>query len=712
MLDFNDDQVVADANRNKSLAQNGLAIEVLQQIFTHLPGGAARSRDEFPACLIPLHVCRSWRSAVLSHAELWDPVPVNNPVLTALALELLEQWGALGLNVAIYPGVFVDRAAMFKALSEPSSMRRLVCSSTPEANGAIYEATNLKSLSIWQDQSPYLPTYTRDNPHSRAGAFGKAQMLQELEELRLHGEIMSFSADLLANMPMLTVLEISLSDRRQWPILSDLHEALRLLPLLKSLTLRDGVLPTGYSPDPGIPESDGDIVGLIDLKQLCLEASATVLFRMLQHLYIPQCTRLALTVVIDSRPRHQEENEAQESWDLDENLPNQIIAMFGTRLPDEHPLEHLALHVLDEAKDGLRVNEFWEDPSHVAQFLDQFSSLRTLNLRFGLSGSGGFPESSAVLPLLTHLHISAPVGWTADAAELIDAPESVYRSYAFQLNDRVDEPSEAFLEDLRNMLSLPNTTASQNTARASYTRLDITPARDNPVACLRVVASGRIGDNAEHVPPIVDVTFENRFLPGPRVQRAPFTNYVQALSVLLSLLPLRALDTVYIADTITHNYDLKRYSDLIEPPSVLLNADVLRHLTRARCIEIAYNTAAVFPILEAATAFTRLEHIFLQSLEFNNELAEIKLLPRLNARAGAIPVHVSVADCAITDRDVHVLRMWAGKDNLTWDGRDTVDCKPSWGAGDSPWLAPDAREIRFWQPDVWENLLCRPGNED
>ena len=95
-------------------------------------------------------------------------------------------------------------------------------------------------------------------------------------------------------------------------------------------------------------------------------------------------------------------------------------------------------------------------------------------------------------------------------------------------------------------------------------------------------------------------------------------------------------------------------------------------------------------------------------------MAELKLLPRLNARSGnhtRSPVRVSVEDCAISDRDVHVLRNWAGEENFQWDGREKIDCTPSWGTNDSPWMPPDVRETRFWQPEIWEKLMFSPEDE-
>ena len=192
---------------------------MLQQIFLYLPVTDALTREDFPTRLIPLHVCRYWRSATLSHAKLWDPIPLNNTVLTTLALDLLKRWQGKpwGLAVHASPGIFVHRDAIDLVLNEPLLLKRLTCSASPRVAGILRQTTtDLTSLNLWEDTSQGAGTLQSDDGEENASHIPQeVRTLQRLEELRIHSHrrYVTSANGLLGGTSMLTVLELTLPTR-------------------------------------------------------------------------------------------------------------------------------------------------------------------------------------------------------------------------------------------------------------------------------------------------------------------------------------------------------------------------------------------------------------------------------------------------------------------------------------------------------------------
>ncbi|VDB96705.1 unnamed protein product [Peniophora sp. CBMAI 1063] len=672
-----------------SLAQNGLPVETLQQIFVCIPVTQPHKRDELPSQLVPLHVCRIWRAAALSCEELWTAtLPLSNTTMTTLALERSMNWNAM-LCINAFPGTYMDPDALSVALGEPSRVEELTCPATRESHGIMKEAVHLRSFNIWEEGYVGVPLYKPGLPYGdyrEAAAFGGTVGLRLLEELRLHGDRIRISASLLRDLPLLTALELTLP-QTVWPTLDVLLNALATMPQLKSLALRDAVLPTGSNLDHDMPNAQ-IMVHLNYMEQLCLTGSPALLSCMLHQLSIPRCTRISFILRFDVGGQ-------DGIWDTQRRLDQRIVQLFAPRLPDEYPLEHLTLHVYDGVNEK---NSFWKNPSNATDMLSKLPCLRTLDLRFGLGESGTAAPYRVLLPMLMHLHICAPPHILATASEAIRTPHSTYRSYAIQLADISDLAPGEYLSRLLSHLYALNHEGFQ----ASYTRLDIAPARDNPAGCLRFVASGLTAVRSGVLPPIVDISLEESELPLPYQGHKPAIwppVYGEALHALLVALPLDALDEVFVADGVD-SIRLAPHDTTVSAFTVPL---LLQRLLRARSISIAFYAAAAFPFLEAALQSERLEHISLQSMAIGDDLAGIKLLPRLCTTAKSQRILVSVRNCEIAERDVRLLQSWAGSDNFDWDERQVVDCTPSWGAGDSPWLAPDAREMRFWRPDLWSS---------
>ncbi|KZV75071.1 hypothetical protein PENSPDRAFT_748909 [Peniophora sp. CONT] len=694
--------------RDSSLAQSGLPVEILQNIFTNIPSSVVHRRDDFPAQLVPIHVCRAWRSAALSCADIWiGPIPLNNTAITTLALERAYRWQEM-LIINAPPGSYVDPRALSTSLERPSRIEELTCPIMREMNAAFMrEATRLRSLNIWQEFQCIDYTDERsDVPYGdyrEADAFGGLEALRRLRELRLHGDDMRTTPAVLMNLPLLTALELTLP-HELWLSLDDLYTALRAMPLLKTLALRGAVIPRGSSPDPGPPFPE-TMVPLNRLERINLKGSYNVLSSIFNYLSIPRCTRVSLTIRIDDGGlQHVVWPDFEHFPSLDERL----VELFGPRLEDNYPLQHLSLRVYDR---GNQVNDIWRYPTNATDLLGHLHyHLRTLDLRFGMAAQPGIRADgdTVFLPKLTHLHISAPPYLLGLVSAAIQTPPTTYRSFALQMghSDQFSLVSADALElvTLSLGLQVPHPT-QDHTACMSYTRLDITPARDNPTGCLRVVASGRTGVHANILPPIVDVAFEE---PGMLIPYRSYRNAVPPflhglrLGSLLGALPLGALDVVHIADGLDSIY----WDPPLKSGTAFENLSVLQRLKHARLVDISFYVSAVGPFLKAAHEFERLEHISLRSMTIGDELAELKLWPRLYTTAKAPRILVSVANCAITERDARALQSWAGPDNFDWDGREVVDCAPSWGAGDSPWRAPEAREVRFWRPELWENELC------
>lgn len=675
-----------------------MPVETLQQIFVLIPVATAYKRDELPAHLVPIHVCQSWRSAALSCAEIWAyAIPLNNTAITALALERSRDWNEV-LIIDAQPGSFIDPDALSLALEEPSRIEELTCPAIQESHGIMRETIHLRSLNIWEEAYAGSPYYEPDLPYcdyTEADALGGPVRLRLLEELRLHGNRIRFTARLLRDLPLLTTLELTLP-HMLWPSLDILLAALPTMPQLKSLALRNEVLPLTSNLNPQMPNARS-MVRLYHLEQLCLTGSSSLLSCMLHHLFIPKCTRLALILRLGQ----------DRVWDDEHRLDQRLIELYSSRLPDEYPLQHLTLHIYDTQDEK---NTFWKYSSNTTDVLSQMRYLRTLDLRFGAGESGMTAQTHITLPMLTHLHISAPTNLLSTTSAAIQTSPTAYRSYTIQIADARQLLLPGTLEEIRRVLRLSPVlhALDEDLITASYTRLDITPARDNPAGFLRIVASGPTGIEANTLPPIVDVSFEDHgiIMPYKAQSRAVWPPiYGEMLHLLLSTIPLSALDALYIADGVDR-IKLKEYD---APQTAFQVRPLWKHFSRARTICIAFYPVAVLPLFEAALQAERLEHIVLQSMVVGDELGAIKLLPRLNATAKARRVLVSVRDCAIAERDLRALQTWAGSDNFDWDERQVVDCTPSWGASDSPWLAPDARETRFWRPEVWEGQLCTPG---
>ncbi|KZV62233.1 hypothetical protein PENSPDRAFT_692682 [Peniophora sp. CONT] len=121
-----------------------LATEILQEIFLHLYYSATTTEriwGLFPTWLTPLHVCRTWRVALISYPRLLRYLPLESFRLTQIALTLSEN---MSLIVDAPPHAPISEDALTIALQHASCVKTLVCPADVTTSRALPELCRLE----------------------------------------------------------------------------------------------------------------------------------------------------------------------------------------------------------------------------------------------------------------------------------------------------------------------------------------------------------------------------------------------------------------------------------------------------------------------------------------------------------------------------------------------------------------------------------------